>query len=363
MAANSIQVLPRVLATLAFFAGFEGVVFHTRLYPSIIEPDSTAGAMETQLNNEAKRPKPNRNQVLAVGHSRMALLPRVANEMNPSTGYRFASVGIGGTTPRCWYYELRELDPNANRYAAILIPSDDYDELDSYENLNDRDLDTRYLIARLRLGDLPEYPLSFDDYKLRWAAFADILFKGYVYKRDFLDFLSHSKARIAKVRLNDTDSASWFYDYTGVDHSVAGLQVDWQHHVAHYPASFTAEQRKLVEDVLFGARPPDAGQLSQYLRRWYGRILDHYRGSGTKLIFMRVPRAPVPPPEHPPKLNSAIRQIASQPNVAVLDEHLFDPLERTDLFADPLHLNGEGQNRFSRILAAEVLRVLGPPKS
>lgn len=363
MAANSVNVLPRILATLVFFAGFEGVVFHTRLYPSIIEPDSTTGAMETQLNNERKRPKMDRNQVLAVGHSRMALLPRVANDMKPSTGYRFASVGIGGTTPRCWYYELRELDPTARRYAAILIPSDDYDEPDSYENLNDRELDIHYLIARLKLSDLPEFPLSFDDSKLKWVAFGDMLFKGYVYKRDFLEFLSHSKARIAKVSQNDRDSAGWFYDYVGPEHSLAGLQIDWQHNVADYPASFTADQRKLIEDVLFGSRPPDAGLLTRYLRRWYGRIIEHYRGSGTKLIFLRVPRAPMPPPEHPPKLNSAIRQIASQPDVVVLDEHLFDQLERTDLFADPMHLNGEGLNRFSRILATEVRRVLGPPES
>ncbi len=363
LAANQVSVVPRILAALILFGGLEGILFHTPLYPSLIEPDSTAGAMETQLNNEIMRPKPDRNQVLAVGHSRMALLPRVANEMQPGTGYRFASIGIGGTTPRCWYYELREVDPTARRYSAIVIPSDDYDEPDSYENLNDRDLDIRYLIARLKLSDIPQFPLSFDDYKLRWVAFADILFKGYVFKRDFLDFISHSKARIAKARQNATDSAGWFYDYRGPEHSVAGLEIDWQHNVARYPASFTAEQRKLIEDVLFGPRPPDAGVLTRYLKRWYDRIIDHYRGSSTKLIFLRVPRAPMPPPEHPPKPNSAIRQIASAPNVIVLDEHLFDPLERTDLFADPMHLNGEGLNRFSRILATEVRRVLGPPKS
>jgi hypothetical protein len=363
LAPNSVKVFPRILATLVFFAAFEGAVFHTRLYSSIIEPDSTAGAMETQLNNELKRPKPDRNQVLAVGHSRMALLPRIADDMKPSTGYRFASVGIGGTTVRCWYYELRELDPHANRYSAIIIPSDDYNEPDSYENLNDRDLDTRYLIARLKLGDLTEYPQSFDDYKLKWVTFGDILFKGYVYKRDFLDFLSHPEERIAKASLNDRDSHGWYYDYVGPEHSVDGLVIDWQHNIAHYPASFTPEQRKLIEDVLFGPKPRDAGVLTQYLRRWYGRIIDYYRGSGTKLIFLRVPRAPQPPPEHPPKLNSAIRQIASEPDVVVLDEHLFDQLERTDLFADPMHLNGEGMNRFSRILATEVQRVLGPPKS
>ena len=224
MAAKSIKVVPRILATLIFFAGFEGVIFHTRLYSSWIEPDSTAGALETQLNNEMKRLKPDRNQVLAVGHSRMALLPRVANDMKPGTGYRFATIGIGGATPRCWYYELREVDPTGRRYAAILIPSDDYDEPDSYENLSDRDLDIRYLIARLKLSDLPEFPLSFDDYKLKWVAFGDILFKGYVYKRDFLEFLSHSKERITKVLQNDRYSTGWYYDYDGPDHSVAGLR-------------------------------------------------------------------------------------------------------------------------------------------
>ncbi len=363
LAAHSIKVVPRILATLVFFAAFEGILFHTRLYPSMLEPDSTAGAMETQLNNEIKRPKPDRNQVLAVGHSRMALLPRIANEMNPSTGYRFASVGLGGTTPRCWYYELRDLDPTARRYSAIIIPTDDFNEPDSYEDPNDRDLDTRYLIARLKLSDLVDYPSSFDGYQRKWAAVGDILFKGYVYKRDFLDFLASVKARVNKVRLSNQYSTEWFYSYVGPEHNVAGLQVDWEHNVAHFPASFTSEQRQLVQDVLFKARPPDAGQLSRYLYRWYGRIIEHYRGSGTKLIFLRVPRAPLPPPERPPKLDSAIRRIASVPDVVVLDEHLFDPLERADLFADPMHLNADGLNRFSRILATEVRRVLGPPKS
>jgi hypothetical protein len=318
--------------------------------------------METQLRNELKRPKPETNQVLAVGHSRQALLPRVANDMQPGTGYRFASVGLGGTTPRCWYYELRTLDPTAHRYRAIIIPSDDYDEIDGYEDLNDRIADLHFLIARLGLVDLTEFPWTFDENKLRWEAVRDIAVKGFVYKRDLLEFLTHVKDRIAKVRLNDKDSHNWFYDYQGSDHSVAGLQIDWQHKLAHYPASFTSAQRKLIEEVLFSPRPEHTGKGSAYFRRWYGHILDHYRGSGTKLIFLRVPRAPLPPPDHPPNPNSALRQIASEPDVVVLDEHTFDSLERPDLFADPLHLNGPGMKRFSEILAAEVRRVLGPPK-
>ena len=80
-------------------------------------------------------------------------------------------------TERPYGLPTRELDPHANRYAAIIIPSDDYDEPDSYENLNDRNLDTRYLIAQLKLADLLEYPWSFDSYKEKWLAFGDPAFK------------------------------------------------------------------------------------------------------------------------------------------------------------------------------------------
>jgi len=87
----------RLFATVLIFAGLEGAIFHSGLYARIIEPDSTTGGMELQIQNEIRRPKPDRNQVLAVGHSRMALMPRIANEMQPATGYTFATIGLGGT--------------------------------------------------------------------------------------------------------------------------------------------------------------------------------------------------------------------------------------------------------------------------
>ena len=50
------RVWPRILAIIAFFAAFEGILFHTGLYSSIVEPDSTTGYMELQLRNEIRRP-------------------------------------------------------------------------------------------------------------------------------------------------------------------------------------------------------------------------------------------------------------------------------------------------------------------
>jgi hypothetical protein len=354
------QVFPRILTTLFFFAAFEGLIFHTPLYPSILEPDSTTGGMELQLRTEINRVKRDPNQVVAVGDSRMALLPRVANELN--TGYTFASVSLGGVPPRCWYYDLRTIDPTANAYSAILIPSSDYDEPDEYDDLGERELDLHYVLVRLELKDLLEFPWTYKKNSLKWETFRGILLKGFVYKRDFENFLLHPEKRLADVRLYNRGWAGWIYGYHAPDHSLKGLRIDWRNKKAYYPDNITKAQRASIESVLFRPHPPATGTQTAYYRYWYRRILDRYRNSRTKLIFLPEPRTPLPPPPHPPKLASAVRQMASEPNAIVLDEHLFDSLERPDLFADPLHLNGPGMEKFSRILAADVRRVLGPPE-
>ena len=337
-------------------------MFHTGLYSSIVEPDSTTGYMELQIRNELRRPKPNHNQVLAVGHSRMALLPRVVNEQKPGTGYTFASIALGGSTTRQWYYALRSVDPDATKYAAIVIPSDDYNEPDSYDYQSEREEDLHYMLARLELRDLLEFPWTYQDKKLQWESVRGIILKGTVYKRDFAEFLDHPVARIAKARYYASDSAGWYYGYGGLDENLTGLQIDWQHKTVQFPDRLPANRRQDIINEILSPRPPDQGRQTAYARYWYGRIIDHYRGSNTKLIFLRVPRAAVSPPDAPPKLNSAVRQIATQPNVIVLDERLFNQLEHPDLFWDGYHLNRDGMEQFSRILAAEVRRVLGPPQ-
>ena len=352
----------RLLATLFFFALLEGVIFHSGLYARIIEPDSTTGFMEIQLQNEIRRPKPNPNQILAVGHSRQALLPRIANEMQPSTGYTFASIGLGGTAPRTWYYSLRAVDPDAHNYAAILIPEDDYNEPDSWEDQSERESDLHYLIARLRMKDLLEFPWTYQSPKKRWTAFEGIVLKGTVYKQDFQQFLDHPLARIAKADYYRHDSAGWYYGFGGDARTLAGLEIDWAHKTARFPPNVPPEEQKRIKSELFSDPPPDRGREAAYRLYWYRKILDHYKGSRTKIFLLRVPRAPVSPPEVPSKPNSAVRQLAHDPQVVVLEEHLLDSLERPDLFWDSMHLNREGDIRFTHIIASEVRKALGPPQ-
>lgn len=349
------------MATVCIFAGLEGLVFHSGLYATIIEPESTTGSLELRIRDEIKRDKPDRNQVLAVGHSRQAMWPRIASEMQPSTGYTFASIGLGGTDPRTWYYSLRAVDPHAHNYAAILIPEDDYNEPDTGADPAEQDVDLHYLIARLRMKDLREFPWTYRSAARRWEVFEGMVLKGTIYKTDFQQFLDHPWARIQKAEYYAEGSAGWAYGYGGDARTLAGLEIDWEHKALHFPPGVLEADQKRTALELFPDLPPQQGLETAYLRYWYGRIVDYYRGTGTKLFFMRVPRAPSTPPEEPVKLHTAVRDLIGTPDVIVLDEHLLDTLEHPENFWDGWHLNRKGMREFTEIVVREVRQRLGPP--
>jgi hypothetical protein len=356
-----IRTIPALAASFFGFVAMEAAIFHSGLYVSIVSPDSSTGYMETVLNNEAQRSKQG-PQIVAIGDSRMGLLARVGNELTPETGYTFASIAVAGSTPRCWYYMLREADPDANRYAAVVVTLDSFDDVDTGEDWTERESDLHYLIARLRLSDLFGFSRSYHSTEGKWRAFEGILLKGLIYKRDFEDFLVHPQARIAAANLSREYSHTWIYDYVPTKNSLAGVTVDWVGHTVTVPPDRTpaqkAEYERLVQPL-----PPQDGLRGEYLHYWLGKIYEHYRGSHTRLVFFRVPRAPFISPIQPPyNPHSAVRDMAVHPEVVLAPEHLYDVLERPELFMDVMHLNGPGIEQFSHMMARQMREILGPPK-
>jgi hypothetical protein len=158
-------------------------------------------------------------------------------------------------------------------------------------------LDLSKIIARLRLSDVLEFSLSFRNPERRWEAFRGSLFKGFTYKRDFYAFLQHPVNRIAYVRWQRRESAGWFYGYNGEARSLAGLNIDWKTRKVSYPDGLSAGMRDLVQRVLLQPKAPQTGRLGVYRRYWFGKILDRYRNSDTRIVFLRLPRGPVPLPK------------------------------------------------------------------
>lgn len=90
----------RLLCAAALFVAVEGVVFRTGLYSRLLEPDSTAGILQSVLDDEKRRAVAGPHEVLAIGDSRMGFQARAANEIATGTGYRFATIAMPGSTPR-----------------------------------------------------------------------------------------------------------------------------------------------------------------------------------------------------------------------------------------------------------------------
>jgi hypothetical protein len=348
--------------SLFTFFLLEFLVFNTSFYPSIAQPDASTGIVQTIVGNELRRPDYDPNQVLSIGDSRMGFIPRYANQMSPGSPYTFATISVGGTTPRCWYYMLRAVDPDANRYSAVMIGMNNYEDAEILEDYANRAGDLNLVISLLGWRDIAEFSNSFHDPELKHAAARDILLKGLVYKIDFQRMLLDPMKRWSDLALYRPNSKNWNYQFVGPANNVANVQVDFQKRTLSLPPGTSSEMTEEFRSTLLADNPPDLGRHSAYMHYWLGRICDRYRGSRTKIVFVRLPRGPFVRPDQPARNpRSAERELAQRPNVLLTPEHYFDGLERPELFMDPLHLNGPGMARFSGGLGREVTELLGPP--
>lgn len=352
-------VLALPLAFLGLFA-LDGLLFRAPFYPSILQMDSSTGAFELTLRREQQAQARNGdNLVVTLGDSRFAYSPKLANQATAQTGYVFRHAGVAGTDVRSWFYMLRDLDPTARRYRAVVFGVTDYDDEDEFFTPDDDIRALHYVIARLRWSDVPGFALSFHSPKVQCEALRGSSLKGIVYQSDLLAFLAKPAERIRRVRLERREYEQWTYDYLETSRSMAGLQIDWATWKVTFPPGLDQNQQDTVNRDLMREPAPQTGRLAAFRRAWYGRILDRYRGSPTKIIFVRLARAPIPRPDGLVRKSSTIRDFASsRPNVLLCDEHAFDSLEHPELFRDALHLNRAGIALFSPMLAEDIGRML-----
>jgi hypothetical protein len=354
------RLISFALACFGVF-GLDALAFRTHWYPYVLQSDSTTGLFELVLWRERQAQKRyGDNLVLTVGDSRFGLAPKLSNETIPAPSYMLRSAGVAGTSVRDWYYMLRDLDPSANRYRAIVFGMNNYDDEDVAFQPDDDLRSLHYAIARLRVTDAMDFARSFHTPEVRWEAFRGSLFKGLVYQADLHEFLSNPKKRIRLARFNRSGFEEWTYNFLGTEHSMAGLKIDWSALKAEFPPGADDNQRGTTENFLMYRPEPQTGRLAAFRRQWFGRILDRYRTSRTRIVFLRLPRGPIPRPDFLSRAKSgSIRELAARPNALLCDEHAFDSLEHPELFGDGMHLNRAGVAKFSPLLAKLVAQMLG----
>ncbi len=351
-----LKLLAAVLLSLLLL---DLALFRSGAYNALIKPDSTAGSVVGAELVIRKYHEPTRKNVLVLGNSQIGegFSAKLADMAAQRPDLHFINGSVAGTSPRVWNYLLREVDPDANRFAAIAMMVE-YDGLYNWNDFANYPLDISYSTPLLRLGDLDDFSGSFSAADLRARARRLILLPPQGLHDDMQDFLAHPLRRLHDLR---KVRPAWLYavgQYGGREGALPDLALDpgscmpksWDSHT---------EWKPKLETYLRDLRKPAPEQTQianqNYERLWLGRIAQRYRERGVPVIVFAMARGPWKADFLPaPTLNPALVELRDAGLITPLPGDAFIGLEKPQFFYDTLHLNATGREKFSQLFATQV---------
>ena len=338
----------------------DAALFRSGWYLRLIEPESTAGSMLNDLRAIRAFRQADRKNILVLGNSQIGegFSARIADAASGRDDLHFINGSDAGTTPRAWYYLLRTVDPDADRFAAVAMMVD-YDVAATRIDMANYRLDTNYLQPLLRISDLGDYPDTFTDAGERARARRAIVLPLQALGEDVRGLFANPGERFHDLRRYRKD---WLHDvdvYPGREARLPPLTIDAN---TGRPVDFSpldSDARPRVEayfrQLHEPAPVPTQTANAAYLREWLGRIAHRYASKHVPVIVFVVPRgpwhqalAPVPVP------TGAVAELAASGAIVPLPADAFVDLEQPQYFFDTLHMNRDGRENFSRRLAQQV---------
>jgi hypothetical protein len=349
---HSLPVARNLLLGLAAFICVDGVIFHTRLYTSILAPESYAGRMAVITRAEKDRVSSGLKEVLVLGDSRMAegFSAAVADKLSSVDGFKFVNLAEPASSVNIWDYMLREVDPARRRYWAIVVPYGVGFEPNSADPLR-----ISMAAPLLRYGDCFNFASAFQRWSGRFRAFTACILRGSAFQSDVVDFLEHPIARMRSIqgeprRLQSRDV------YKGRDYDIVGTSYDPKTGQVTFPPRLTEAQREAIRDSLAKPSQSETQDFLKMQRDGIQRILNRYAASRTQIILTPVPRGPFAAlPGASMTFHAAFPSITTHRAVSSLPEQTFDFLEKPEYYFDGYHLNAKGRQRFTETLVAELV--------
>ena len=355
-----LHVTQNLLLGVAAFVCLDGVIFHTKLYVSILAPDSYAGRLAVLTRAEKERPPSGLKEVLVLGDSRMAegFSSTVADEIGSSAGFKFVSLAEPAASVNTWYYMLREVDPNTRRYWAIVVPYGI-----GYEPSTADPLRISMTAPLLRYADCFNFASGFRRWPGRFRAFIACILRGSAYQSDVVDFLEHPLARLKNVK-QETARMHSREIYKGRDYDLVGTSYDPTTGQVTFAPKLTEAQRQAFRKSLIQPSQSDTEYSLKLQRDWIPRILNRYSNSPTAIVLTPVPRGPfVELPAFSKGQRTVLPSVIIQRTTFSLPEETFDFLETPEYYFDAFHLNAKGRRRFTEALVAELVGRLGAAES
>jgi hypothetical protein len=342
-----------LLASLIAFVAFDAAVFHSGLYATILETESYAGRISVRAREEINRKPTGLQEVAVLGDSRIVegFSAKIANELASQHGQVYLNMGIDGTTPRLWYLLLREIDPSADRYNAIVLPVK-FDDLNVSGEIADHSQDISMAAPLLRYGDACLFGRSFRQWSNQCTAFAACVLRGHAFQADLLDLLEHPLKRYRTIRERPARLKAE-YDYMGIDEDVRGISYDPATKRLYIPPRFTGRTRS---NIRVSVSSLDRSIDLPLSHAWTDRILDRYAHSSTTIVLLPMPRGPLAGVVQPVrKTEDSLKLTAINKRAILMEENLFSFLESPEFYKDGSHLNAKGRLKFTEHLVNQVL--------
>jgi hypothetical protein len=338
----------------------DAALFRSGWYFRVIKPDSTAGSVFGAELAIRHYYEPARKNILVLGNSQIGegFSAQDADDASGRGDLHFINGSVAGTTPRVWYYLLRKVDPDVNRFAAIALMVD-YDIAVNRQDMSNYPLDTSYLIPLVRLSDYDDYPSSFTDADRRERARRAILLPLQALRDDASDLLLHPAARYTEVHRN---RKGWLYaigHYPGRDGKLPQLDIDRETGLPEDWSPVAPDVKARLQDYFHDLRgqalPEIEAANTDYLREWLGRIARRYSARNVPVFVFVAPRGPWHQMLAPvPVATGPVAELAAKGEIIPLAGDAFVNLEQPQYFFDALHMNRDGRALFSRRFAQQV---------
>jgi hypothetical protein len=350
-----VPILRNLFISILIVFSLDAAIFHSGLYESILKRESYAGQVWRVVQWEKQRKSSGRKEIFLLGDSQLqaAFSEEIANKSAAGRRVTFIRRVVWGSSPRIWYYILREIDPLAQRYRAIVIPN----QFDMAAMRQSDRLDIMAVAPLLRYSDAFSFASSFQEWKNKCRAFVVCLLRGSAFQSDLFDLLEKPGERM--TRLRKTAQNVMPGQQTPPLDDVVGFIYDPTTNKVNFPKRFSQRQRTSFQRYIELINRSNASPKNDYI--WTKRILQRYANSSTAIVIARMPRTPllslVPPTKQgqDEEDKTYLRKRAM-----VLDEGEFEFLEVPEYFSDATHLNRKGERLFTERLTNELLSRLEP---
>lgn len=356
-------LLPLAGALLLAWCALDGAIYRSGFYFSLAEPESNTGAVVNSLMLLERQYRPGVRTVLVFGDSRVAegfsgSIARGEGDID------FINLAVPGSTPRTWYYLLREIVARGYRFDAIVIGTR-FQPLGG-ARLADWPLSPNQDAPLLGLRDLRDYPRSFEAAAMRERGLHAVLFPGLTLRQDTRELLTAPLQRWRSVKEMRPLFLGAVPLYPGREERMPALVFADDARVRDW-AGATAAQRALVEGHLAElAAPLDTAVVAAneaYASTWFGALARLATAREAAAIVFALPRGPYPaalaqqdrrrsPPwALPPRQG---RPGLADGRAVALPPELLQDLEDPAYFFDAMHCNRAGRERLSALVGDAV---------